>query len=52
MVWSRVKVDHSLPLISEADTAWNYTRTSPPAFMLRSETAVPFFIFLVDKCGI
>jgi len=52
MMWPRLKVDHSLPPISEDNTAWNYTRTSPQAFMLCSETAVPSFIFFLDKCGI
>jgi hypothetical protein len=52
MMWPRLKADHSPLPISEVDTAWNNTYTSPQAFMLCSETAVPSFIFLLDKCGI
>ena len=52
MVWPRLKVDHSPSLISEVDTAWNYTSTSPQAFMLCLETAVPSFIFLLEKYDI
>ena len=52
MVWPRLKVDYSPPPISEVDSAWNYTSASPQAFMLCSETAVPSFIFILDKWGI